>query len=58
MTINDEEALWMFVYIAAVLNGTGIPKDTADTAVLAFRNTEVLYPPQPPEQWEDEDLPF
>jgi hypothetical protein len=56
--MEQDMLLWMLVYTAAVNAGNNFPKEAADHAVLAFRNTEVFYPPQPPEQWEDEDIPF
>lgn len=58
--MEQEETLWILVYLAAFVRsgGSDYPKDSADAAVLAFRNTEVFYPHQPPEPWEDEDVPF
>lgn len=55
---DNEQVLWMLVYAAAINKGIDYPQSLADQAVISFRNSEVLYPPQPPEDWEDEDVPF
>lgn len=61
--MNDEEVFWMLVFAASVASGNASKYATtqADNAVIAFRNSEVLFPHQPPERYpvdESEDAPF
>ena len=61
--MNDENVFWMVVYAAAIANGSTnlLALYRADEAITHFRNSEVLFPHQPPEAYpvdESEDAPF
>ena len=58
MTEESEQILWIVMYCAAYIRGQGYEKERADNAVSEFRNSQVFYPPVPPDKWDDEDVPY
>lgn len=56
---HDFEILfWAASYLVAQAQNEAMPHCIANTAVRAFRNSEAFCGYVPPEEWDDEDVPF
>ena len=56
-----ERVVWALAYAAAIMQKSPDYARTADAAVIDFQKAEQRFNadfPTPPEEWEDEDLPF